>query len=154
MRAEGILSPLVAPYLRPRSSKCALNELVIKKNEQELSCPVYYSELMVRADSPFQTISDLQGSVFAYNDRQSLSGFHCVEFMLEKIVDRNSNPNPNPFFSKSICTGSHMNSIDCVIQGNADVCALDCGIRANLMQTNPDVLKTVRPLHVRFHHEF
>ena len=30
-------------------------------------------------------VQDLRGSVFAYNDEASLSGFHCVKFFLKAL---------------------------------------------------------------------
>jgi ABC-type phosphate/phosphonate transport system substrate-binding protein len=40
--------------------------------------PTYNSVLVVAATSAFRSINDLHRARFAYNDRQSLSGYHCM----------------------------------------------------------------------------
>jgi len=95
---------------------------------------------MVRRDSPYNCVADLENSIFAYNDEQSLSGFHCVEFLLEEEKMKTH------FFRKTIATGGHAKSLVAVQNGVADVCALDCCVWQHLLQTDPDKLKNIRPL--------
>jgi phosphonate transport system substrate-binding protein len=44
--------------------------------------PIYYSDVIVRADSPFQRFSDLRGRRWAYNDRDSHSGYNITRYRL------------------------------------------------------------------------
>ena len=41
--------------------------------------PVYFSELVVRADSPAESFLDLRGRSWAYNDPCSLSGYYNMD---------------------------------------------------------------------------
>jgi ABC-type phosphate/phosphonate transport system substrate-binding protein len=110
--------------------------------------PVYFSQLFVREESPFQTFGDLRGCALAYNDKQSLSGYHCVEF---RVYDEIAGPSGadlplGPFFGRSLCTGGHAKSVAAVKRGDADVCALDCAVRDALMRNDPEALSGLRPL--------
>jgi len=84
--------------------------------------PVYYSDLIVRRDLPARTFLDLRHTVWAYNDRQSLSGWFRMLARLEAI---GFGPKPDAFFSRVIQSGAHVSSIDLVARGDADVSAVD-----------------------------
>ncbi len=64
MQAREWVVPLVAP--------------VPLSNGADSTDPTYSSFLIVAAASKFQRVEDLRGSTFAYNDNQSLSGYHCM----------------------------------------------------------------------------
>ena len=89
----------------------------------------------MRASSAYKCVEDLEGSRFAYNDESSLSGFHCVRFFLQAYLSSNSNDKKTSFFSESIATGSHFNSIMAVLTNKADVLCLDCNVLAKLQST-------------------
>ena len=40
--------------------------------------PVYFSDVIVRADSPYHTLEDLAGETWAYNEESSHSGYNLV----------------------------------------------------------------------------
>jgi ABC-type phosphate/phosphonate transport system substrate-binding protein len=110
--------------------------------------PVYYSQLFVRKDSNFDTVEDLQGCVFAYNDEMSLSGYHCMRFFLRGYHCR---PQPTitlPFFSAMVRTGAHVNSVAAVVEGKADALALDCKVLEALVLTEQgkSMLGHLRPI--------
>jgi ABC-type phosphate/phosphonate transport system substrate-binding protein len=109
--------PVVAPARSARSDSAAAAE----------QPPVYYSQLYVRSDSAYLTFEELRGSTFAFNDETSLSGYYCMKFFLLAYNDM-MKLNMSPFFSKAIRTGAHVNSIDAVLQGRAEVLALDCNV--------------------------
>jgi phosphonate transport system substrate-binding protein len=83
--------------------------------------PVYFSDLIVRRDLVAGAFPDLRGSVWAFNDRQSLSGWHRMLSRLETL----GLPQPEAFFSRVVQSGSHVASIDLVVNGEADVSAVD-----------------------------
>lgn len=78
----------------------------------------YYSAFIVKADSPYQRIEDLQGKVFGVVDPNSTSGYNMPIFKLNSMgIDADK------FFSKVLTTGSHENAIIALTQGTADVVA-------------------------------
>jgi phosphonate transport system substrate-binding protein len=47
--------------------------------------PVYYSDVVVRKDSPFETFADLHGATFAYNEPGSMSGYWSMRYHLAQL---------------------------------------------------------------------
>jgi phosphonate transport system substrate-binding protein len=84
--------------------------------------PVYFSDLIVRHESPVRAFAELRGSVWCYNDRQSLSGWLR---MLTRLESLGFGRDPEAFFSRVVQSGSHLSSIDLVARGEADVSAVD-----------------------------
>ncbi|MCA1717459.1 MAG: PhnD/SsuA/transferrin family substrate-binding protein [Actinobacteria bacterium] len=64
--------------------------------------PVYFSEVVVRRESPARSFLDLRGSSWAYNDPCSLSGYYNLLKKLAEIGEYGG------FFSRVCCSGSHL----------------------------------------------
>ena len=47
--------------------------------------PVYFSDVVVRKESHFQTFADLRGAVWAYNEPRSHSGYNVVRAYLSEL---------------------------------------------------------------------
>ena len=75
----------------------------------------YHSVLIVKSDSPYQSLEDLRGKNLAFVDPNSTSGYHAVHFYLT----RQGYP-PEELFGKVGFSGSHDNSILAVINGAYD----------------------------------
>ena len=114
----------MAPYVEPL---CAPAPVGL---DGDVPKPVYYSDFVVRRNSTIRTLKDLRGSVFAFNDETSLSGFHCVRYWHSRFVDHSR----VPFFSSCIRTGGHVNSLKALLSGRADVAAIE-----NLKQIQPRI---------------
>jgi phosphonate transport system substrate-binding protein len=82
--------------------------------------PFYQSYLIVPKDSPYQTLDDLRGRVFAFTDPGSDTGAMVPRFWLAEAGEA-----PESFFSKTIFTYSHDNSILAVAEGLVDAAAVD-----------------------------
>jgi len=80
----------------------------------------YRSYLIVNKDSPFQRLEDLKGRVFAFTDPDSNTGRMVPVFWLAQMQQR-----PETFFSDTIKTHSHDNSILAVAWGLVDGAAVD-----------------------------
>ncbi len=96
--------PLVAPVMRGARYK---------------SQPRYFSDIIVRQDTPYTIFSNLKGTHFAYNYLESQSGHHVVCTHLRQQGADSS------FFSQTSATGSHSESIRAVQTGRADAAAID-----------------------------
>lgn len=81
---------------------------------------VYYSYVIVPADSPAQGLADLRGKVFAFTDPLSNTGHLALLYMLRQMGET-----PEDFFQKTIFTYSHDNSIKAVAEKWVDGAAVD-----------------------------
>jgi phosphonate transport system substrate-binding protein len=81
--------------------------------------PKYYSDLIVRKDSPYRTIHDLKGKTYVYNDELSNSGYNLPRYRLIQLGLTQG------FFGKLLRSGSHEESIRMVAAGEADASFVD-----------------------------
>ncbi len=80
----------------------------------------YQSYLIVNEDSPYHSLENLKGMVFAFTDPDSNTGKLVPTYWLGRIGER-----PETFFSKTLYTYSHDNSILAVARGLVDGAAVD-----------------------------
>ena len=80
----------------------------------------YQSYLIVNKASPFNRIEDLRGRVFAFTDPDSNTGKLVPTYWLFEMGEQ-----PETYFSKTIYTYSHDNSILAVAKGLVDGAAID-----------------------------
>ena len=78
---------------------------------------VYYSVLIVPADSPAQEMIDLQGKVFAFTDPMSHSGRVYPTYLLQQL-----GTTPEEFFSRTFFTYSHDKAIEAVTESDKSGC--------------------------------
>jgi phosphonate transport system substrate-binding protein len=110
------------PYVRMSSQHTCLVELLVAPvliGERYLHKPVYFSDVFVRNDSPYTSFDDLGGCVWAYNERVSHSGCNLVCYSL---LERGKSPD---YFGNTVKSGSHMRSLEMVLEGEADAAAID-----------------------------
>lgn len=86
--------------------------------------PVYFADVVVQASSPFRSFNDLRGQRWAYNDRNSRSGWFS---MLERIAP----DSPLDYFSEIVQSGSHLESLRWVLKGLTDGAAIDSNALLN-----------------------
>jgi len=80
----------------------------------------YQSYIIVPSTSSVHYWEDLRGKVFAFTDPLSLSGYMAVLALL-----KSKGENPGQFFSRTLFTYSHDNSIRAVAEGWVDGAAVD-----------------------------
>jgi len=102
--------------------------------------PYYRSYLIVRRDNTqFKSMSDLTGSVFAYADPYSNTGYLAPRFHI-----RNLGQDPATFFRKTFFTWSHRKVVEAVASGLAQGGAVDSYIRDTLVHVEPDLALRTR----------
>ncbi|MFZ2957744.1 MAG: phosphate/phosphite/phosphonate ABC transporter substrate-binding protein [Candidatus Ozemobacteraceae bacterium] len=75
--------------------------------------------IIVKADSPLNSIQDLRGKRFAYVDKISGTGFlKPAQFFRQQGID------PVAFFGEIFFTGNHSRSLQSVLNGEADAAAI------------------------------
>lgn len=102
--------------------------------------PVYFSDVIVRAESSFQTFADLAGTTVCYNDPGSNSGYYLMRYRLLK------EQYPKRFFSNAIQSGSHQRSMRWVIKGKADCAAIDSTVLEQEFRIFPELAHQIRIL--------
>jgi phosphonate transport system substrate-binding protein len=83
--------------------------------------PVYFADVVVSADSAARAFADLRGARWAYNDRNSKSGWFSM-------AERCAPELPEGFFGELIASGSHLRSLELVASGAADAAAIDSNV--------------------------
>lgn len=78
----------------------------------------YYSVIYVRADSPYQSLADLEGKSLALVDPNSTSGNNAPRYFLNR-----EGYDVETFFGRNFYAGSHENAVLALAQGTADAAA-------------------------------
>lgn len=100
--------------------------------------PIYFSDVIVAADSPFNSFADLRGASWAYNDRRSQSGYGVTLNHLVHLGETNG------FFGSVVRTGSHANSMRMVAAGDVEASAIDSHLFAVAMRDDPALASRLR----------
>lgn len=103
---------------------------------------VYYSLLIVPADSPAQNMADLQGSVFAFTDPMSNTGRNYPTFLVQQLGST-----PDRFFSRTFFTYSHDDAIRAVAAHVADGAAVDSLVFFHAVSREPELAQKTRVIH-------
>jgi phosphonate transport system substrate-binding protein len=96
----------------------------VMDNERYGDRPIYFSDVIVRWDSPYRTFADLQGCRWAYNEPNSHSGYNITCYYLATLNA------PQPYFGRVIEAGSHQRSIQMVLDSEIDAAAIDSTVLA------------------------
>jgi phosphonate transport system substrate-binding protein len=110
------------PYVQMADAPSCPVELLVSPvllGERYQNRPIYFSDVVVRRDSPYLSFADLQGCVWAYNQKVSHSGWNLVYYSL---LERGKTFD---YFGRLIETGSHQRSLSLVLEGQADATAID-----------------------------
>jgi len=99
----------------------------------------YQSYIIVPADSPAQRWEDLRGTVFAFTDPLSLSGYLSPLYLL-----RSAGETPDRFFARTLFTYSHENSVRAVGEKWVDGAAVDSLVYEAMAQQTPFYRENIR----------
>jgi phosphonate transport system substrate-binding protein len=119
VRLAGVVHPLAAPVVdEPRYG----------------GRPVYFSDVVVRADSAAASFDDLRGARWCYNEPSSHSGHATVVHYLAR---RGEDPS---FFSAYDAVGFHATSMRLVSEGAYDASAIDSHVLALARREQPELV--------------
>jgi ABC-type phosphate/phosphonate transport system substrate-binding protein len=103
--------------------------------------PEYVSDFIVGADSPYHTLEDAFGKTIAFSTEHSHSGYNAARHHLQRYVG----PGRSSLFSR--VAGPYIRQrrvIEAVLQGEADVAAID-GYACDLLRRHdPDLAARLR----------
>lgn len=100
--------------------------------------PVYFSDVIVRADGPHRSFADLAGSRWAYNEPYSHSGFVVALHHLAQIGADAS------FIGSAVEAGYHDDAIGFVLEGRADWAAIDSQVLDLAFDRDPGLRDRLR----------
>lgn len=100
--------------------------------------PVYFSDVIVRADRAWRCFADLAGRRWAYNEPYSHSGFVVA---LHELVRMGA---PAGFIGEAIEAGFHDEAIGLILDGSADWAAIDSQVLALAMRRAPSLRRRLR----------
>lgn len=125
---------------------CDYPYLVLKKDVNLLAValhqgkPSYQAYLIVPAsDGTTRSILDLKGTIFAFADPYSNTGYLSPRFEIKR-----SGADPASFFKRTFFTWSHRKVIDAVASGVAQGASVDSYVWESLAKVRPDITAKTR----------
>ena len=103
--------------------------------------PVYFSDIVVRADHPARSFADLVDARWGYNDRESLSGYYSV---LQTAAAHGADAS---FLGRLHDMGSHLASLRALRRGTIDAAAIDSTVLALRWRQDPALRTDLRVVH-------
>lgn len=103
---------------------------------------VYYSYLIVPADSLANDIADLKDKVFAFTDPISMTGRSYPTYLVQQL-----DSTPETFFKRTFFTYSHDEAIYAVANKLADGASVDSLVYDFSLERNPSLAQKIRIIH-------
>jgi phosphonate transport system substrate-binding protein len=100
--------------------------------------PVYFSDVIVRRNSPIRTFADLRGCSWAYNDLDSHSGYNLTRHHLLTLGETRG------FFGRVVQAGFHQKAIRMVAGGEVDAAAIDSQVLSIELRDHPALADELR----------
>jgi len=100
--------------------------------------PVYFSDIIVRTGSPFQSFDQLRGVTWVFNERRSYSGYYTMCRLLSDMGEDTT------YFGQLLEAGSHLKALQMVLDSRAEVTAIDSTILDFELARQPELGDQVR----------
>jgi phosphonate transport system substrate-binding protein len=100
--------------------------------------PIYFSDVIVRRDSPCYSFADLRGRSWAYNERLSQSGYGITRFVLAR------DGHARGFFGRVLEVGWHESAVRLVAAGECDASAIDSHLLEVMFRDEPELANELR----------
>jgi phosphate/phosphite/phosphonate ABC transporter binding protein len=129
------------PYVeRTRRGDCPVEPIAapVVRGPRYGSRPIYFSDVIVRRDSPCRSFADLRGRSWAYNEPLSQSGYGITRFVLAR------DGHPRGFFGRVVEAGWHERAVRLVADGACDAAAIDSHLLAVMVRDEPGLARELR----------
>jgi phosphonate transport system substrate-binding protein len=100
--------------------------------------PIYFSDVVVRRESPYQAFADLRGASWSYNEPGSQSGYNLIHYHLATLGERSG------YFSRVVEAGAHQTSLRMILDGEIDASAIDSTVLEMELTLRPELAPRVR----------
>lgn len=104
--------------------------------------PIYFSDVVVREDSPITSFLDLRGRTWAYNEPHSQSGHNITRYKLASIGEKRA------YFGKVVAAGSHQRALAWVLEGIVDASAIDSTVLETELAQDPSLQTRIRTIDI------
>ena len=104
--------------------------------------PIYFSDVVVRRDSPVGSFDDLRGRSWAHSREDSFSGCLLTRYHLLQLGESEA------FFGRVAYSGRHQKSIRQVLAGAVDASAIDSHVLGVERLHNPELDRQLRVIAV------
>lgn len=101
--------------------------------------PTYNGQIIARADSDINSVSDLAGKTFCRSDPLSTSSW-----IIPSLTMRANGVNPDTDLAEVVDAGSHDAVVAAVYNGDCDAGATYVDARGSIEEDNPDVMDVVK----------
>ncbi|UCH59773.1 MAG: PhnD/SsuA/transferrin family substrate-binding protein [Anaerolineales bacterium] len=131
------------PYIQRADQPVTQIELLVApvmRAERYQNQPVYFSDVIVRKESPYQSIDDLRGKSWAYNEPGSHSGYNLTRFMLAKMGAYSD------YFAPVVEAGSHQTALELLLAGKIEATAIDSTVLEIELEERPEIVGQIRTL--------
>ena len=100
--------------------------------------PIYFSDVIVRRNSPFRSFADLRGCSWAYNEPESQSGYGITRYWLVRSGETSG------YFGTVVEAGFHQRAIRMVCAGEVDAAAIDSQVLAVELRDHPHLAEQLQ----------
>jgi phosphonate transport system substrate-binding protein len=100
--------------------------------------PMYFSDVVVRQESPARSLADLRGARWAYNEPTSQSGYNITRYTLAVRGETSG------FFGRVVASGAHQQSLQLVLAGLVDASAIDSTVLEQELRVRPELRRRLR----------
>ena len=100
--------------------------------------PIYFTDVVVRADSAFRSFADLRGRSYAYNGTESHSGYNVPRDHLLALGETSG------YFGRTVASGAHQASIGMIVDGSVDASGIDSTVLDLELAQHPELLNRLR----------
>jgi phosphonate transport system substrate-binding protein len=100
--------------------------------------PVYFSDIVVRRESPFHSFAELRGARWAYNEPGSWSGCRVLEAYLAEQGETAA------FCGSVVESGAHLRSLAMIVDGTIDAAAIDSTVLDLELARRPELAEQIR----------
>jgi ABC-type phosphate/phosphonate transport system substrate-binding protein len=111
---------------------------LVFRDPRHRGSPVYFSDVVVRADHAARSFAQLAGCTWGFNDECSLSGYFATLQKLHQIGCQGE------FFGRRVRTGSHLASLELLLEGAIEGAAIDSTVLAHAFRQRPDLARPLR----------
>jgi phosphonate transport system substrate-binding protein len=129
------------PYVRKIDQPDSTLELLaapVMQGRRYQGRPIYFSDVVVRHDSPYRTFADLRGASWAYNEPGSQSGYNLICCHLARLGETSG------YFGRVVEAGAHQTSLRMIVDGMVDASAVDSIVLELELKLNPELAPLLR----------
>lgn len=130
------------PYARKADAGATIEACVapVMAAARYAGAPVYFSDIIVRHDSPHRSFADLRGAAWAYNEPDSHSGFNVVRHHLAQLGETRG------YFGSALESGAHQTSLRMIADGSIDASAIDSTVLEAELKREPALRSALRSI--------